>query len=155
MGMFWREKRPRNHNAGVSWNKGLCGFVCFSWSTTAKQSRTAHACNFSLCHHYYNTLAFFHVVPWKIFWLDGLVLSRNSNKTITLERRRRVFLTIDGGVYMCTFSGKLMFCLHVVSAETGLVKHNCLTKLDLKKSKYTWQTQPLILFHYYDLLWNH
>ena len=28
-------------------------------------AQIAHVCNFSLCHHYYNTLAVFHVVSWK------------------------------------------------------------------------------------------
>lgn len=28
-------------------------------------AQIAHVCNFSLCHHYYNTLTIFHAVLWK------------------------------------------------------------------------------------------
>lgn len=30
-------------------------------------AQIAHVCNFSLCHHYYNTLAIFHVLSLEIY----------------------------------------------------------------------------------------
>lgn len=128
---FWwacfEGKGPWNHNAGVSWNKGLCGFVCFSWSTTARHSQIAHACNFSLCHHYYNTLAVFSCCSLKIFWLDGLcALSRNWTKTIKLREKKMGFLRF----FFLTCQAlqersvpKIIFLVLVVSVKNnGLVK---------------------------------
>lgn len=96
MGMFWRGKGPWNHKAGVSRNKGLCGFVCSSRSTTAEQAQIAHACNLSLCHasllRCVRPPLFFYAAPWKIFWLDGLFLSRNLAETINLQRTNPGFL---------------------------------------------------------------
>lgn len=37
-------------------------------------AQIAHVCNFSLCHHYYNTLAVFHAVSWKYTELMVYVL---------------------------------------------------------------------------------
>lgn len=98
MGMFWRggKKGLETTRQGCLETKVSAVLSVPRGQQQAQQAQIAHAFNFSFCQPYYDALGFFppffRAASWKIFWLDGLFLSRNLAKTINLQRRRLGFL---------------------------------------------------------------